>query len=361
MDTSEDFDRPPGNTLRWMTLSAVLLLLAGTFAYAGGWLSPHRLTPARIVDELQFAGGGAHPGFRRNHAKGVCVSGYFEGNGSASVYSRAQLFEKVRTPVVGRFAIAGGNPYAADDAAPVRSMALRFNQADGQQWRTGMNNMPVFSVATPEGFLAQLEAGRKDPATGKPDPAKQAAFFAAHPETAAFRRWAKSAKPSSSFATERYHGLNAFYFVDASGRRQAVRWKMVPESAGTANGVAAGKDVLIAELRDRLAKAPQRWHLMISLAQPGDPTNDATREWPSDRREIDAGTLTIVEETSQDGGACRDINYDPTVLPDGIAVSDDPLLTARSAAYSNSHLRRTREEAGVPDPLAGRAAHKETH
>ena len=25
---------------------------------------------------------GPHPGFRRNHAKGVCVSGYFESNGA---------------------------------------------------------------------------------------------------------------------------------------------------------------------------------------------------------------------------------------------------------------------------------------
>jgi catalase len=42
---------------------------------------------------------------------------------------------------------------------------------------------------------------------------------------------------------------------------------------------------------------------------------------------------------------CRDVNFDPTVLPDGIAPSDDPLLAARSAAYAVSYQRRTREEA----------------
>ncbi|MCY1390127.1 hypothetical protein D9M71_49400 [compost metagenome] len=47
----------------------------------------------------------------------------------------------------------------------------------------------------------------------------------------------------------------------------------------------------------------------------------------------------------QDSGACRDINYDPTVLPDGIQVSDDPILAARSAAYAVSYNRRTREGA----------------
>ena len=50
----------------------------------------------------------------------------------------------------------------------------------------------------------------------------------------------------------------------------------------------------------------------------------------------------------QDSGPCRDVNYDPTVLPDGIQASDDPLLAARSAAYADSYLRRTSEEAGIP-------------
>lgn len=50
---------------------------------------------------------------------------------------------------------------------------------------------------------------------------------------------------------------------------------------------------------------------------------------------------------AQDSGPCRDVNYDPTVLPQGIQVSGDPLLAARSAAYADSYLRRTSEEAGV--------------
>jgi hypothetical protein len=38
-------------------------------------------------------------------------------------------------------------------------------------------------------------------------------------------------------------------------------------------------------------------------------------------------------------GACRDINFDPLVLPEGMAPSDDPLLSARSAVYSQSFTR----------------------
>jgi catalase len=39
----------------------------------------------------------------------------------------------------------------------------------------------------------------------------------------------------------------------------------------------------------------------------------------------------------------RAINFDPLVLPNGITGSDDPLLSARSAAYSQSFTRRIGE------------------
>ena len=53
----------------------------------------------------------------------------------------------------------------------------------------------------------------------------------------------------------------------------------------------------------------------------------------SDRRQVDVGTLTINQVESDDTSPARDINFDPLVLPDGIAPSDDPLLSARSAVY----------------------------
>jgi catalase len=342
-DTSS---RPSGDSGRWVLIGTAVALAAGVFAYVGGWISPQRLTPDRIVDGFQEAAGD-HPGYRRNHAKGVCVTGYFEGNGNATPFSTAPVFAAGRTPVVGRFAIPGGNPYAPDSSVPIRSMALRFNLANGQQWRTGMNSMPVFPVATPQAFQEQMEANRKDPATGKPDPAKLGAFFAAHPETAAFRAWAKTARPSASFVTERYYGLNAFHFIDADGERHAVRWRMVPQALG-ARVAPADDDYLISDLQRRLAAGPARWRLLVTLADPGDPTHDATRTWPANRRTIDAGVLVLEHEQPQDSGPCRDVNYDPTVLPAGIAISDDPLLAARSAVYADSHLRRTREEARVP-------------
>ena len=86
-----------------------------------------------------------------------------------------------------------------------------------------------------------------------------------------------------------------------------------------------------------------QWHLVVTVGQAGDPTNDATLPWPSDRERLEVGTLTIDRVEGEAPGNCRDINFDPLVLPSGIAPSDDPLLSARSAVYSQSFRRRAGE------------------
>jgi catalase len=341
---------PVNRVARWGLIAGVVAATAAAFGYVGGWFAPHRLTADRIIRQFQ-TNAGVFPGYRRNHAKGVCFTGYFQSTGRAAPYSVAQVFAaNQRTPVVGRFAIPGSNPYAPDSSVPIRSMALRFTLANGQQWRTGMNSMPVFPVSTPQAFYEQLKAQQPDPRTGKPDPRKVAAFFAAHPETAAFRAWAKTAKPSASFATNAYWSLDAFEFIGPDGQRRAVRWRMAPQAVADVAEHARpeGPDYLAADLRARIAQAPLRWTLQVTLAQPGDPTDDATKAWPADRPAIDAGTLVVQATEPQDSGPCRDVNYDPLVLPDGIQPSDDPLLPARSAAYADSYLRRTSEEAHLP-------------
>ncbi|WP_240702381.1 catalase family peroxidase [Trinickia terrae] len=336
---------------RLAAIGAVVAALAGGFAYTAGWLTPARLTTARIVNQLQ-ANAGVYPGYRRNHAKGVCVSGYFVSNGDGAEVSRAGLFDPgVITPVIGRFAIPGGNPYAPDASVPIRSMALLFQLKDGEQWRTGMNSVPLFPVRTPLKFFEQLVASRPDPATGKPDPARLKAFFAANPETQPFLAWLKANPPSSSFANAAYYSVNAFRFTNADGQTRAVRWATQPEApyAPLTAAQKEDKNFLGGELEQRLKEGALRWDLILTVAAPGDPTNDATQQWPADRQQIDAGTLVIDHESSQAEGLCRDVNFDPTILPAGIRPSDDPLLAARSAAYALSFNRRTHEEAQQPD------------
>ena len=66
--------------------------------------------------------------------------------------------------------------------------------------------------------------------------------------------------------------------------------------------------------------------------------------WPASRERVDAGMLTIDHVQAEAPGNCRDINFDPLVLPAGIVPSDDPLLSPRSAVYSQSFSRRAGEQ-----------------
>jgi Catalase len=179
-------------------IGILLLGVAGTFLYLGGWFSPDKLTPARFVDEFEKVGG-VHSGFRRNHAKGVCVRGFFDSNGQGARLSKAVVFESGHVPVIGRFSLGGGNPQAADVLTNVRGLGLQFSLPDGEQWRTAMIDLPVFPFKDAQAFYDNLVASQPDPNTHKPDPAKAAAFVASHPDTARALAIIKSHAPPSGF------------------------------------------------------------------------------------------------------------------------------------------------------------------
>jgi catalase len=345
---------------RLAAIGAIILVAAIVFVYTGGWLSPHRLTPDRMITALSDRGGNPL-GHRRNHSKGTCFTGTFEANGAGVRLSSAPMFAAGSYPIIGRFAIATGDPDAADASTLVRSMAIRVVAPNGQEWRSGMNDIPLFVVTTPRAFYELTLTQDVDPATGKPDPAATARFFATHPESQPFAEWAKSASWTDSWADRTYNSLNAFRFVNADGQTQIVRWSMqqtIPEHVvDHAMLTQLGPNFLAQDLKQRLAQGPLSWHLVVTLAKPGDPSNDATKMWPADREHVDIGTLVVRQAQDEADGPCRDFNYDPTILPVGIEVSDDPLLAARSSAYAKSFDLRAAEAADYPrtSPVSGAA------
>jgi len=341
--------------LRLAMIGMILAVAAGGFAYLGGWLTPGDLTPARFVDAFERANG-VHAGFRRNHAKGLGVSGFYESNGNGVRLSKAVVFRPGRVPVLGRFSLSGGMPRVADSADAVRGLALQFSLPDGEAWRTAMVSLPVFPFRTPEAFYEQLVASRPDPTTGKPDPAAMKAFLERHPETARALSVIKSEPAASGFENTTFYGLNAFRFINSSGESTPVRWLLTPmtpfEAAGDTSA-ARDPNCLFDALIAHLGRQPLRWQLVVVIGQPSDPMHDATVAWPSDRERVVVGTLTLDRADAEETSAATDINFDPLVLPAGIAPSDDPLLSARSAVYSRSFTRR---EGEMKEPSAIRAA-----
>lgn len=324
-------------------VAGVAAVDGGAFAYAGGWLRPHTLTPARFADRFEHVYG-QHNGFRRNHAKGLSVTGSFASNGAGAAICRAEVFRAGNVAVIGRFSLGGGLPDQADKPDTVRGLGLLF-QTDSQQWRTAMINFPVFTDSTPQGFYDRLLASKPLPDTGKPDPQKMAAFLDRHPETVAAMKLIKQSPPSAGFSDSTFWGLNAFYFTNGAGVTVPVRWSLMPQDArrDPVPSSPPGKDYLFDDLIRAVAHRSVSWRLVITVGEPGDPTNDATKPWPPTRRTVDAGTVTIGAVQTEEPGNARDINFDPLVLPDGVTVSDDPLPAARSAVYARSFTRRTEE------------------
>ena len=341
----------PRNVVGSLALIAVVVALAAAaLAYTAGWFSPARLTPQALVDG--FSGPSGPPlGHRRNHSKGICFTGVFESNGSGLELSRAQVFTQGQFPVVGRFNLAVADPNADDAKARVRGMGLMISTPDGQEWRMAMIDAPFFPVSTVEAFRGlQIASASKEPdAIPK--------FAQAHPEFATFGGWAQSAPWTGSYAEQPYNSLNSFIFTDNSGNDHAVRWSFVPAAQPVPvppeELAKRGPNFLETEIADRIKAGPARWTMEVTVANAGDQTADPSKAWPQDRRSIEVGSLIVQRIEAEAGGPCRDINFDPTVLPNGIRTSDDPFPAARSSAYRVSYDRRTAEEKDYPRTATG--------
>lgn len=106
--------RQPGAMAAVAAIALIVIVLAAAFAWVAGWLTPGKLTQERLIDHIEAANGQIYPGFRRAHAKGICVSGWFEGNAAGKKLSRAPMFDQPRTRLMGRMSIGGGTPYGLD-------------------------------------------------------------------------------------------------------------------------------------------------------------------------------------------------------------------------------------------------------
>ena len=303
----------------------------------------------RLVDAIN-AVSGHYKDSRAAHAKGIVCAGTFTATPEAASLTRAPHMqgEEVRATV--RFSNGSGNPHARDAAREGRGIAVKLYLPDGQ--RTDMLGLtrPVFFVRTPEDFESFMHALVPDPETGHPDPAKIGPFVEAHPEVMAAIQALLTTPPPASYANIRYNGIHAFRWIDADGGSRFVRHRWEPvdgeashtdEEAGELN-----RDYLQEELLERFEKGPVQFDLHVQIAEDGDPIDDPTQAWPDERQVVKVGRLEVTgrdTERELDGDV---LVFDPTRVTDGIELSGDQILRARSGAYSVSVERRS----GAPRP-----------
>ena len=324
-----------------MTVSKVTVL-AGVIGILGlSHAAAEEPLESQILAALDQAFG-LHQGFRPNHAKGVVIEGRFKANPQAAALSKAKPFDGSEIPVTARFSDATGIPDLPDGSpfANPHGMAVKFKQPDGSESDMVLVSLKTFPVSNGEDFRDMLMAiAKSPPAAAKPTEFDR--FLAAHP--AALPALASAATPDS-FADEEYRGLSAFILMNASGQRQPVRFIMSPEKVVHLEPADAAKrppDFLFNELSERLKAGPVTFHLKAQLAEPGDPTNDATKAWPADRKVVELGTLSIDKIVPDSAEAQKALLFLPGQLAEGIEASDDPLTAIRDSTYAASFSRRS--------------------
>jgi catalase len=301
------------------------------------------VTAPQMIDAFEGTFG-VNPGQRRNHTKGTCAAGEFVGTADAAVLSRSLLFSGKTIPVLARFSLGGGNPQVPDAAPAPRGMALEFHLGSALQHIT-MINVPIFGATSPASFRDALVAAKPDPKTGQPDPEKLKAYAATHPDAMPLMQQTSHHTPTANYYQSTYFSIHTFKFIDAKGTEHMVRWRFVPRD-GTkeltpAEMKAAPHDFLEKNLIERTRKGPAVWDMLVYVGEPGDPEDNPTLAWPETRKHFTAGTLTITDATPQQKGvACEPINFDPLVMADGIAPTNDPILRFRSPAYAVSFVKR---------------------
>src|SRR4029453_6544988 len=105
-------------------------------------------------------------------------------------------------------------------------------------------------------------------------------------------------------------------------------------------GSKRGPNFLREELAERLARGPAAFRLTLQLAADGDPTDDPPALWPRDRRTAGLGRLEIGSISPTSGADEQRLIFDPANVADGIELSADPILLARSPAHGVSYSRR---------------------
>ena len=297
-----------------------------------------------VIETFDKANGGVHSGFRPAHAKGILLTGAFALSSEAASLTRAPHLHRDSTPVTVRLSDFAGIPTVADNdpqGASPRGFAVRFHLGEHVHTDIIAHSVDSFPVRTAEELVEFLSAViATDPAGPHPNALEQ--FLAAHP---AAMRFVQIPKPIPiSFARESFFAVSAFKFTNADGVSRYGRYRVLPaagnEYLGETDAAVRSPNFLFDEIKERVARGPVRFRVIVQLAENGDTVDDATVRWPEERPLRAFGEISLQEVAVNNAGEQQHIIFDPIPRVDGIEASADPLFEPRANIYLMSGRRR---------------------
>ena len=327
--------------ISFKTISAILFMSVSSTAVADVILS--KPVVEQIVDAQTSIAKGPYKGLRAVHNKGILVTGSFIPSISASTITKAAHLQKTSSKVTVRFSNAGGVPTIEDtnSSANPRGMAIRFELPDGSITDIVSLSINAFPVSTPEQFLEFLNAI----IASKGDSNRPTALDQLISKTPSLQRFMAIPRYFPvSFTTATYFGINAFEFTNSEGQKSYVRYQIIPmngqEALSSDQLSKAGPNYLFEELPMRLKTRKPAFRLMAQIADKDDVINDPSVVWPDDRKQVELGIIHIDSLVPNHTEAEKSLAFNPLILLDGIAPTNDPVLLARPKAYAVSVGRR---------------------
>jgi catalase len=297
-----------------------------------------------LLQAFDKVNGGVHPGFRPAHAKGILLTGAFTPSPQALSLTRAPHIHRGSTPVTVRFSDFAGIPTIPDNdpqnASP-RGCAIRFHLGEHAHTDIVAHSVDSFPSRTAEEFLGLLNALlATDPAGPHPNAIER--FLGAHPGALTF---VQAPKPiPTSFAKESFVAISAFKFTSVDGVARYGRYRVLPvagnEYLDEKGAAAKNPNFLFDEIKERIARGPISFRIVVQLAEAGDIVDDATVRWPEDRTRITFGELNLTAVAPNNLSEQKHIIFDPVPRVDGIETSGDPLFEVRANVYLMSGRRR---------------------
>lgn len=306
--------------------------------------SKQHSTPEQLVDALNSVFGKQQPGVRAVHAKGVDLEGEFRPADDAHLVSQAPHFQNVSVPISVRFSDFTGIPNISDTdgRASPRGMSIKFHLPDGSDTDIVAHSFNGFPAANADEFREFLLAlASSKPGAPKPTPLDN--FLSSHP---AAKTFLQSQLPDPvSYATISYFGVNTFKFTNAQGQVKFGRYQIRPEAGddflNEVEDAKADSNYLSQEIRERVARAPVWFRILLEIAEEGDDLNNPSVAWPQSRTKVELGSVEITRAMADNVAAERKLFFQPGALTSGIEAQD-PMIQARKDSYPVSYERRTK-------------------
>jgi len=296
--------------------------------------------PQDLVDALRDSFGDSR--VRALFAKGWFLEGRFVPTSSARQLCSAKLFVHDEARVLARFSNFAGTHKVPDGSALARphGLALKLSVPHEAELDIVAHSFNGFPTRTAAEFRDLLVVMGLSPSRAF-SPTALERYLSAHHTAREF--FANQSPPPESYATLTYYGVNAFKMVSARGEQHYIRYRFIPRAGErflrATKSTARRANYLRAELSQRIVRGPIIFDWFVQIADPGDPIDDPSLPWPSERRLASLGTVFLTQIAPNQAELDRKTLFMPANLPDGICVAD-PMLTIRNAVYPLSYRNR---------------------